>query len=287
MDEQLAHDGYVIDAENPDFLIGYNALIIDRITAQTIHDNYSYGAGWGYTYYGLNYNTGPSRTVTTFEEGSLVVDILNPADRTLMWRGLAQVELEHGARHRIVGGPVGVQVTVQRTCRLELAGAAADVRCEGPGARGKVGCENRVQRGAQRALQDESADDEMDPGQFGLGHLHFGFDLGAVERVAEDVLDPLPDQGVVAIAGDVDQAGEEPTEGIATHEKPDLLALLQVEDAVGDPAQEILKLIDEEKVDLVIMASHGQKGHYRFGSVTDKVLKNSPVPVTTIPVDAE
>jgi len=55
--------------------------------------------------------------------------------------------------------------------------------------------------------------------------------------------------------------------------------------AVGDPAQEILKLIDKEKIDLVIMASHGEKGHFRFGSVTEKVLKNSSVPVTTIPVD--
>ncbi len=57
--------------------------------------------------------------------------------------------------------------------------------------------------------------------------------------------------------------------------------------AVGDPAQEILKLIDNEGVDLVVMASHGQKGNYRFGSVTEKVLKNSPVPVTTIPVETE
>jgi len=57
--------------------------------------------------------------------------------------------------------------------------------------------------------------------------------------------------------------------------------------AVGDPAQEILKLIDNEGVDLVVMASHGQKGNYRFGSVTEKVMKNSPVPVTTIPVEAE
>jgi nucleotide-binding universal stress UspA family protein len=57
--------------------------------------------------------------------------------------------------------------------------------------------------------------------------------------------------------------------------------------AVGDPAQEILKLIDTEKVDLVIMASHGEKGNFRFGSVTEKVLKNSPVPVTTIPVVPE
>ena len=55
--------------------------------------------------------------------------------------------------------------------------------------------------------------------------------------------------------------------------------------AVGDPAQEILKLIDKEKIDLVVMASHGEKGYFRFGSVTEKVLKNSSVPVTTVPVD--
>jgi nucleotide-binding universal stress UspA family protein len=55
--------------------------------------------------------------------------------------------------------------------------------------------------------------------------------------------------------------------------------------AIGDPAQEILKLINREKVDLVVMASHGEKGYFRFGSVTEKVLKNSPVPVTTIPVE--
>jgi len=55
--------------------------------------------------------------------------------------------------------------------------------------------------------------------------------------------------------------------------------------AVGDPAREILKLIDLEKVDLVIMASHGQKGNFRFGSVAEKVLKNASVPVTIIPVN--
>jgi nucleotide-binding universal stress UspA family protein len=57
--------------------------------------------------------------------------------------------------------------------------------------------------------------------------------------------------------------------------------------AVGDPAQEILKLIDKEKVDLVVMASHGSHGNFRFGSVTEKVLKNSPIPVTTIPIEPE
>ncbi len=55
--------------------------------------------------------------------------------------------------------------------------------------------------------------------------------------------------------------------------------------AVGDPAREILNLIDKEKVDLVVMSSHGEQGNFRFGSVAEKVLKNSTVPVTVIPVD--
>ncbi len=55
--------------------------------------------------------------------------------------------------------------------------------------------------------------------------------------------------------------------------------------AVGDPAKEILKLIDTEKVDMVVMASHGAQGNFRFGSTTEKVLKNSPVPVTIVPVE--
>jgi nucleotide-binding universal stress UspA family protein len=54
--------------------------------------------------------------------------------------------------------------------------------------------------------------------------------------------------------------------------------------AVGDPAREILKLIDKEKVDLVVMASHGEKANFKFGSVAEKVLKNATVPVTVIPV---
>jgi len=54
--------------------------------------------------------------------------------------------------------------------------------------------------------------------------------------------------------------------------------------SVGDPAQEILKLIDAEKPDMVIMASRGEAGNFRFGSVSEKVLKNSSVPVTVIPI---
>ena len=55
--------------------------------------------------------------------------------------------------------------------------------------------------------------------------------------------------------------------------------------AIGDPAHEILKLVEKEKIDMVVMASHGRKGHFRFGGVAEKVLRNSRVPVVTIPVE--
>jgi nucleotide-binding universal stress UspA family protein len=54
--------------------------------------------------------------------------------------------------------------------------------------------------------------------------------------------------------------------------------------AVGDPAQEILKLVESEQIDTVVMSTKGEKGHFGFGSVTEKVLKNASVPVVTIPV---
>lgn len=54
--------------------------------------------------------------------------------------------------------------------------------------------------------------------------------------------------------------------------------------AIGDPAKEILHFIEKEKVDMVVMATHGRGGYFPFGSVTEKVVKNSSVPVVTIPI---
>ena len=52
----------------------------------------------------------------------------------------------------------------------------------------------------------------------------------------------------------------------------------------GDPATEILKTIEAEDIDLVIMGTHGRKGleHTFFGSVAENVVKKSPVPVLII-----
>lgn len=52
----------------------------------------------------------------------------------------------------------------------------------------------------------------------------------------------------------------------------------------GDPVTEILKTIESEDIDLVIMGTHGRKGleHVIMGSVAENVVRNSPVPVMTV-----
>lgn len=52
----------------------------------------------------------------------------------------------------------------------------------------------------------------------------------------------------------------------------------------GDTVDEILKVIESEDIDLVIMGTHGRKGleHVFFGSVAENVVKKSSVPVLII-----
>jgi len=53
---------------------------------------------------------------------------------------------------------------------------------------------------------------------------------------------------------------------------------------IGDAAEEIMKYIQSEGIDLVIMGTHGRKGVDKviFGSVAEKVVKTSPVPVLIV-----
>ena len=52
----------------------------------------------------------------------------------------------------------------------------------------------------------------------------------------------------------------------------------------GDAAHEITGVADEEKADLIVIATHGETGwrHFVFGSVAEKVVRLSPIPVLTI-----
>jgi nucleotide-binding universal stress UspA family protein len=52
----------------------------------------------------------------------------------------------------------------------------------------------------------------------------------------------------------------------------------------GNAAEEILKVADKVKADLIAMSTHGRSGLRRlaFGSITDKVLRGSRIPVLMV-----
>jgi len=53
----------------------------------------------------------------------------------------------------------------------------------------------------------------------------------------------------------------------------------------GREDEEILKFAKDEKVDIIVMGTHGKTGieHVFFGSVAEKVLRHSPFPIFVIP----
>ncbi len=58
----------------------------------------------------------------------------------------------------------------------------------------------------------------------------------------------------------------------------------KAEVVVGYAAEEILEIAAKEEADLIVMGPHGRKGIDRilFGSVAERVVKNSHLPVLTI-----
>lgn len=61
---------------------------------------------------------------------------------------------------------------------------------------------------------------------------------------------------------------------------------VRTESRLGKPAEEIIDFANKNKVDLIIMASHGRSGvsRWAYGSEADKVLRSSCMPVLLIKV---
>jgi universal stress protein A len=57
----------------------------------------------------------------------------------------------------------------------------------------------------------------------------------------------------------------------------------------GEPDDEIVEFASTNKYDLIVMGTHGGTGlkHLILGSVTDKVVRQSPVPVLTVRDDTK
>ncbi|MFB6079723.1 MAG: universal stress protein [Haloferacaceae archaeon] len=98
----------------------------------------------------------------------------------------------------------------------------------------------------------------------------------ALEGAGTTVVDVLEEQGEEAvdeIVAAAEAAGVE-VERVVRH---------------GSPHRNILDYIDEANVDLVVMGTHGRQGldRYLLGSVTERVVRSSPVPVLTVRKDED
>jgi nucleotide-binding universal stress UspA family protein len=110
---------------------------------------------------------------------------------------------------------------------------------------------------------------------------------------------PLSHSATVAVPGVVSSIPSSPSspEHIAQHEteakeyldaKAEALKKIGIEAEcvvlVGNSGESIVNYANENKVDLIAIATHGRSGFKRilFGSVTEHVIKNSKVPILLI-----
>ncbi len=92
----------------------------------------------------------------------------------------------------------------------------------------------------------------------------------------------VPPNTIENFVGEIVTGAEKSMEAFVAENFPGVEARGQV--LIGYAAEEILNRAHEEKVDIVVMGTHGRKGIDRilFGSVAEKVVKNADMPVLTI-----
>lgn len=80
MDDEFTRKGYTkSDSQAADFLIGYHIALDRRLDLQTINSHYGYGR------YG-RYGMGPDVIVRDYEEGTMLLDIVDARSNQLVWR---------------------------------------------------------------------------------------------------------------------------------------------------------------------------------------------------------
>ena len=81
-----------VQSGEPDFRVGYQLILNDRVDYQTV--NNSYGTGWGYRgIYGRYGGPGMATSQTYAREytmGTLIIDFFDVEARELVWRGAGE-----------------------------------------------------------------------------------------------------------------------------------------------------------------------------------------------------
>ncbi|MFC5971251.1 universal stress protein [Halomarina salina] len=98
--------------------------------------------------------------------------------------------------------------------------------------------------------------------------LHLRPSLEPNLELLYDQLEALGEEATAQVAENAAQQGVEVVEAMAN----------------GTPHRQILDYVDEHDVDLVVLGTHGRTGleHALVGSVAERVVRLSPVPVLTV-----
>ncbi|MBI4621347.1 MAG: universal stress protein [Desulfobacterales bacterium] len=120
---------------------------------------------------------------------------------------------------------------------------------------------------------------------------HFGAKICLLHVISQELLNEI--KTVRGFLGEDDSPGEflerkkrdinEKIEKIVNGETDQALFEGQLIE-VGIPAEEIIRVAKERKVDLVVIATRGRSGlsHILMGSVAEKVVRRSPCPVLSV-----
>ena len=82
VEDELSGKGLSRDDAAPDLLVTYQLAVDTKLDIDTLHTGLGYGRGW----YGGGLATSQT-IVREYDEGTLLIDLVDPASRQLVWRG--------------------------------------------------------------------------------------------------------------------------------------------------------------------------------------------------------
>ena len=82
----------------------------------------------------------------------------------------------------------------------------------------------------------------------------------------------------------VEEGWKKTEEFVGKHKGDRTAVAVEVEVREGEPVEEILRAVEEEEIDLIVIGTHGKKGltHTLMGSVAEKIVRHASCPVLTV-----
>ena len=89
---QLEAKGCKMTTDNPDFLISMHVTKEEKVDVMTLNSSYRERAMY---MHGGSYAVGPQYSVYQYEEGTFILDFVDPKSMEMIWRGVAQGEVRN------------------------------------------------------------------------------------------------------------------------------------------------------------------------------------------------